>query len=136
MTIISLLFTMYCGYYVDSKYFDDSLKQEVRVLDDMERCHRSIDWYDLHNVMGDYSKINPFMNETVYELKTSIGNFYSTYNYGTEAEILEMKCRVAKECLAEYNQIELDKIAYEKAEIKRDSLNEVVLERLNEKSCN
>ena len=134
MFICAIAFLIIVGFKGYSLYAKTQLSQEVNVLEDMDKYRRAYDWSRFHE--NDSINKNPFFtSKIIYELKTSFGNI-NNYNYGTEAEILAIKCKVAKETIEEDKLYQRLKIEAEQAEIRQDSLNELALERLNAKSCN
>ena len=121
------------GYWSYDKYNENTLKQEVRVLDKLPKnmVIYSWTWYISHN----YDTIeNSSNNDTRYILETSIGET-TNINIGSEKELLAIKCKVAKETIIENNKYKLFKLEKEKAEKLRDSISELALERLNSPTC-
>ncbi len=134
LALCVLGFLYYAANFIYVKYKNSHLSQEVSVLDGMDKMRCAYDYSTSHNDES-FGK-NPFYTDkTVYVLETCYGNI-TNFNYGSEAEILAIKCKVAKETIDEYNLSQKLEIEAEKAEIIQDSLNELALERLNEKTCN
>lgn len=132
LSIVVLILLIMGGYWSYEKYNENTLKQEVRVLDKFSKNMVIYAWYMSHS--NDTIE-NPYNNyDTLYILETSIGET-TNINFGSEKELIAIKCKIAKETIIENNEYKLFKLEEEKAERLQDSISELALERLNAPNC-
>lgn len=148
LIILVVVVSIYAYWRIDSIFFEPNrIIQEVEVASKAERENIVSDWVtnSAHKILhkrpntlidlDSLQKANPYNGQIIYILTTKMDNV-NIYDYGTEAEILAMKCERAR---AVKETVEAERRAKEivaRAEAQRDSLAEKVLERLNDKSCN
>lgn len=128
------------GFYIYVKYVEPyQIKQEVIPMESYLQIRLYTGWESRHqpNKYGQpTTKVNPYkLDEPFYVLTTKLGDKFES-DYGTEADILKLKCQRYSEFEQSRKQYIADKEAEELVEEKKQQAQEDALDRLNEKSCN